>query len=292
MKRVIWNSRRLFAVTVAALVIACLLPPNWLGFITNTPRRIVEVVVVPVAHIGRWVSGFVRPTPRTVFDTQTDEMMRRDRDIAWTYARQLEEDLARAKQALREVGITRDILGSSNRTIVFASVAASSDSRANPTLTLNRGSNDKIRKGLFVTSGMSFIGQVSEVTPVTCTVQLITRPNTYIGVRILPPVPGRTAREVSIGIRSVSNQLFHGECEKGSPVQANDLVHVNHSDSRYGEVRGFVVGRVARIEEIKGDLLRNRVVIEPLLPLTELDHVYVLVPPDASDTPAGRGGSR
>lgn len=295
MKRVIWNSRRLFAVTVAALVIACLLPPDFLGYFTQAPRRVIEIVVVPIAHIGRWVSGVVRPTPRAIFDTHTDEMTRRDRDAAWTYARQLEEDLTRAKQALREVGITRDILGPTQRTLVFASVASSNESRTNPTLTINRGGNDKIRKGLFVTNGMSLVGQITEVTPVTSTVQLITRPNTYIGVRIVPPVAGRVSREVSIGIRSVPNQEFRGECEKGSPVQVNDLVHISHSDSRYGDVRGFVIGRVARVEEITGDLLRNRVVIEPLVPLGDLDHVYVLVPPEAPDapaTPTGRGGTR
>lgn len=296
MKRVIWNSRRLFAVTIAALVIACLLPPKIFEYVTTTPRRIVEVVVVPVAHIGRWVSGFVRPTPRAVFDTHTDEMTRRDRDAAWTYARQLEADLARAKQALHDVGITRDILGPTQRTLVFASVAASNDSRTNPTLTINRGGNDKIRKGLFVTNGMSLVGQISEVTPVTSTVQLITRPNTYIGVRIVPPVAGRVSREVTTGLSFSKNfNEFTGDFDKNLTVQPGDLAHVAHNDPRYGDMRGFVVGKVTRVAKNEFLPLMMQVVVEPLVPLTEIDHVYVLVPPDASDapsTPPGRGGTR
>lgn len=296
MKRVSWNSRRIFLATVALLAVACLLPAGWLAFITALPARALEFTVVPVAHIGRWVSGNVRPPQRPATNSRDLDSANRDRDIALTYSRQLEEDLIRARQALRDIGVTRDILGPTRRTPLFASVAASNDSRTNPTLTLNRGTHANLRKGLFVTSGMSLVGQVTDANYWTTTVQLITKPETYIGVRITPPEPGRATREtIARAEASPNGREFFAEIAKDDPVQINDLAHIAQSDTRYGEVRGFVIGRVTRkAESPRQPHLLQRVTIEPLVRLTDLDHVYVLLPPEATDDtpPPVRGGGR
>ena len=147
-------------------------------------------------------------------------------------------------------------------------------------ITINRGTRHGVQEGLVVTVGANLVGQVlADPGPSTATVRLITAPNTFLVVRLIPPVPGSTPYEPFVNIREANDgQEFWAEIDADATVRAGDLAHLA-DDTWPTEARGFIVGRVQEIiEHPDRPYLSRRVIIKPLRPVGRLSNVVVLIP--------------
>ena len=134
--------------------------------------------------------------------------------------------------------------------------------------TIDLGSKDDIKPGLGVVGEDGFIGQVSEVSQHTSTIESVTGENTAIG--------GRTPRSGVKGlvIGDGSDNLIFTYLKLGVDIKIGDVVNT------YGDGSLIPSGiPIGEITEVKEDKLTNSTVasIKPFSDFNKSDNVFVII---------------
>jgi rod shape-determining protein MreC len=149
------------------------------------PQNLTNDLQFTFARIFRWpltvgknISLYATRQPPT--DANFDRKSEYENHIA-----NLQEELRRQQEELIEAKGVRDRLHAlENAGFIMADVIMPSINEKISELTINRGQNDGLVKGLFVLGNNSIIGTISDVSPLNAKVTLFTDPASRIAVRI------------------------------------------------------------------------------------------------------------
>ena len=268
-----FTNRRVLAAVAVLLALMSQVPSRCVRPLSDKPRDLVVALLNPLTHPLKRLSDSLRRRRDLDVKAPLDE----NRKQALQYMRRLEAELDDARETIAQLTQTRQILGFQSVTLTPASVTASSDH----TLTINRGRTAGLRDGLVATAGGNLVGRITHTGPVTATIQLITAPKTLLTTRIVPPVPGEPTRDLSRVPFEAEGEFLTAVVNEDHPVQPGDLAHLDSCTWCPPEARGFVVGKVVKIEPYPDDpTLRRRLVVQPIKSLRHLSEVAVPVPSD------------
>jgi cell shape-determining protein MreC len=278
MKRPWLNQRRALAITAALLLVSSMLPARWANWLSHRPRALVHAVVVPITDPLHKLSTTVRSDPQIRLELGDQAQLEANYQSLLQYARQLEGELADAREQIAQLSQIRQHLGLGRTGSVPASVTGWPS--ATHSLILNRGRRHDLTEGLVVAEGFNLVGRLSHVSAVNATVRLVTAPGTHMLVRILPAEPGPAQRELRVQLQvEADGRSFFARTDVDAPVRAGDLAHLADPENWPAEAQGLVVGRVESVDPDPRDpLLRRKVVVRPLRTMTNLTRVVVIVP--------------
>lgn len=262
----------MLATVAVSLALLSQIPSSCVRSISDRPRDIVASLLNPLTHPLKRLADSVRRR----HDLEVEAPRHENREEALQYIRRLEAELDDAHETIAQLSQTRQILTFQSVKLTSASVTASSDH----TLTINKGRMAGLRDGLVATAWGNLVGRISHAGPVTATIQLITALKTLLTVRIVPPVPGEPPRDRLVQVQA-DHGFFTAVVNENHPVEHGDLAHLEACNWCPPDARGFVVGKVVKIEPHPDDpMLRQRLVIQPIKSLRHLSAVAVLVPSD------------
>jgi rod shape-determining protein MreC len=180
-------------------------------------------------------------------------------------ATEVEADRRELKEALGLLGV--DFIG--DVPTVAARVVGAPVSNFEQTIELDQGSGDGIAVDMPVISGDGLVGRVVQVSRTRSMVQLITDPNSSVGVRFV------TSNEVAVAEGEGANRRMSvGFVEVNVKLAKRELaVTSGLNDSIFPA--GIPVGRVATAKSAPGELQQD-VTMEPIADLGRLRFVRVL----------------
>lgn len=219
-----------------------------------------EGLVRVVRPVGSFFAGF----------TQVGSLRSRvsdlERDKAALLAQQEQvSDIARENASLRRLLGLRDRL---NLRTKAAQVIAVSPSNFERTVTIDRGSEDGIRRNMPVIGGEGLAGRVIRVGPSTAVVMLVTDRGSAVAGRLASS--GETGVLEGAGAGRLRFELFDPDAR----LRVGDKVLTSgHNRGLYPS--GIPVGTVVSVEAPGGDLSR-RALVEPFVDFSSLDYVLVV----------------
>jgi rod shape-determining protein MreC len=153
---------------------------------------------------------------------------------------------------------------------VAARVVAGPESNFQLTLTLNRGSDNGLIKGMPVVAAGGLVGRLTDVSKKQSTVLVVSDPSFSVGVRLSP------AGDVGVASgQGADRPLTVDLVNTGIALNPGDvLVTAGLRQSPYPP--GIPVGRVKTAATSPGSQ-RQSVVVEPLIDLGRLSYVKVLI---------------
>ncbi|MFN8125564.1 MAG: rod shape-determining protein MreC [Candidatus Nanopelagicales bacterium] len=275
--------RRFTPGPVAALLLLVSLSLMFLdlrGGPTDTLRGVTATVVGPAQAASDALFGPVRAAALRRVDA--DELERQITELQDTNRRlqaandQLTRQLADDPAARKAAEATQ----SRAEAAVAARVVAAAPGLATQALTIDVGSDDGVARDAPVLVSGGVIGRVTDVTPSTSTVLLVTDPGSSVAVR----VNGNSALLQGTGDRHAAVLSY---LDPLADVRVGQRVETLGSDDGKPYPAGLPVGTVSAVSGDLGDLDRV-VTVEPALPAGMIDRVIVLTdPPD----PSGAGDS-
>jgi len=278
MKRSIINQRQVLAGIAVLMLVLCMLPSAWAGYVSHGLRQVVETLTSPLSHPIRDATLRFSTKPRQ--DEETIESLRKQRDEYHRLAYKLQLLYEEERALNQQFQQMREMYGEfTSHTFVSASVVHSGNSYRQPTLRLNRGKRDGVEPGQVVSHGSQLVGRILDSGTTTATVGLITMPRTHLKVRIVPPGPGEGGaipRQLEAILEVAEDaRSFSGTVDANRDVKVGDIAFL--ADNQWPR-DGFLVGKVVDAQILPNDALRMRIRVEPAQPLHALSTVTVLIP--------------
>jgi len=148
------------------------------------------------------------------------------------------------------------------------------------TVTLDAGSRDGVRADETVLNGQGLVGQVTSVTPGTCTVLLMTDSSAVVGVELAPS--GQLGWITGPGKAADAGGLMHLQMLSSAAVlkPGNELV-TSASVKDRPFVPGVPVGVIAKLVNRAG-ALTAMAMVRPFVDFTALGVVGIVIVPPAS----------
>jgi len=278
---------RVLAAGVVALIILSQLPARWLDAIGGPPSHVVSAVVGMAGDPLLRLARFVRPPAELQTELTRNEELKANLEAQTQYALNLEARLNYAIAEIRRLlgvreQLNREGFGESVRLLPARVIAIPPDLHAG-TVLINRGTTHGVGPGMIVASGFSLIGRVTDVGPRNATVRLVTAPDAFLQVRIIPPMAGEAERELIAQVTiNDDRDRFVAEVPQNAPIQPEDLVTLYDPDWPV-EAQGFVVGVVERIDPNPDDPeIRSVATIQPVREPGRVMRVTVVVPRESS----------
>lgn len=185
---------------------------------------------------------------------------------------QLEEENARLREADIKLRQLQDDLGfvrQGNAPKIPAPILSQRPDAKFDTLLIGRGSRDGVHPHSVVVTRKGLVGQVTEVTPTTATVVLLTEQNGGVGARV------QRAESRTFGICKGDNAgvLWMYHLPNDANIKKGDLI----VSSGMGEVypSGIVIGTVAEVKPDEENVNKKARII-PSVAFDRLEDVYVL----------------
>jgi len=149
------------------------------------------------------------------------------------------------------------------------------------TILIDRGANEGIQRHMTVVTAEGLVGRVVDVTALAARVQLITDPESTVGVLIQR---SRVAG-IAAGNQGGTVQI------KYLPLMADVVIGDRVVTSGMGGVfpKGIPLGRVLRSSRPTNGALFQETWVQPLTDFSRLEEVLVLKQPPANDLPWGSG---
>jgi rod shape-determining protein MreC len=185
---------------------------------------------------------------------------------------QLEEEVARLREVDIKLKQLKGDLGFATEGMtpkIPATVLSQSPDPKYATILISRGSRDGVRPHSVVVTRQGLVGQVSEVTPTTATVVLLTEQSGGVGARV------QRAESRTFGICKGDNAgtLWMYHLPNDANIKKGDLI----VSSGMGEVypSGIVIGTVAEIQPDEENVNKKAKIIAAVA-FDRLEDVYVL----------------
>jgi len=171
---------------------------------------------------GRNISLLARTQPQL-----TDVVSRRKYDQLQNYLANLTEELNQERQKVEELSRLRNRCPLEGARLIFADVITASTEG----LIINRGQNDGLQKGQFVLGDNSIIGTISDVSPRTAKVELITETTSNIAVEIgglKTVIRGDDKNSAKVQLVSIKHEIKIGDnvyaCKKPGLLDAPMII--------------------------------------------------------------------
>jgi cell shape-determining protein MreC len=272
--------RRVLLLLVLFMVLSSLMPKQVAEPLSRYPHNAVDAVTQPFTNGLTAFSAWLRPSEAIAIEMGEKDRIIEENVLLQGQIMRLQEELRVTRESLEQLLRTEAVTGG-GVVRIEARVTAQPPSRSQPIISISRGLRDGVREKAIVAWGESLVGQVVGVTPVGATVRLLTFPKQPPLAVIIrkpqhPPHELRTSLELSR-----DGDEFVATLAKNDPVSVDDLAYL--MDEYWPpEARGFVVGKVVRVEDDPSDpQLRKRAIVRPLRPLESLTRVLVLMPAEA-----------
>jgi rod shape-determining protein MreC len=236
------------------------------GFIfLFAPRNLTNKFQFAFAHIFRWplsigrnISLSARTQPQL-----TDVVSRRKYNQLQNHLANLTEELNQERQKVKELSKMRNRQALEGAGLVFADIITSFTDG----FIINRGQNDGLQKGQFALGDNSIIGTISDVSPRTAKVELITKTTSNIAVKIA-------------GLKTV----IQGNGKDSARVQMLSIKHkIKTGDNVYAcKKPGFldtpmIIGAVAQCKRDNENPLLWDITVKPACDIEKLNDVAVII---------------
>ncbi|MFQ5794037.1 MAG: rod shape-determining protein MreC [Candidatus Bipolaricaulia bacterium] len=266
--RVLIHRRTLYLFAILAVALALELYPTLLPDALATDYVIspVQRLLTSTANAPKRFQDYL-----TERSTLIDEHRRLETENAL-----LKVELELMKRHERENDRLRALLALQSRfgfQAITAQVVGRSPDDWFETLTVNRGREDGVADGMVVVAPTGLIGRVRAAHARTALIELITAPNSRIGVLV-----NRT-REMGV-TRGMIGKLLLDFIEVDADLVEGDLLLTSGLSGIYP--KDLVVGRVKTIENSSTDLFKS-VEVEPVVNLGRLEEVMILRPQLGAD---------
>ena len=229
----------------------------------------VRTTVAPPASAVNGVSRWLGDKTGWIFQGKT-----RAEEAAQLKARiaELEEENARLKESDIKYKQLKDDLGfvrAGTTPKIPASILSQRPDAKYDTIIIGRGSRDGVHPHSVVVTRQGVIGQVTEVTPTTATVVLLTEQSGGIGARVQRP----ESRTLGICKGDNAGVLWMINLPNDANIKVGDTVIASGLGEVYPE--GLVIGTVAEIKP-DDENVNKKARIVPKVNLNRLEEVYVL----------------
>lgn len=189
---------------------------------------------------------------------------------------ELRELVAQTEEYRLEAERLEELLGIKDRygiEGVTGRVIGRSTDAWNQTVTLDVGTNDGVESGLTVMGASGVVGQVVSASPGSCTVRLLTDPQSGAAALI------QSSRAEGIVRGSLDGLLYLQNIDADVQVSVGDVVLTSGLGGSY--TRGLMIGTVVRVDGSTGDASR-RIVVSPNDTTGSLEELIVVFSADAS----------
>jgi len=206
---------------------------TWLmlgGFIfLFAPQNLTSKFQFAFAHVFRWplsIGRTITLSARTQPQLM-DVVSRRKYDQLQNYLANLTEELNQERQKVEELSRLRNRRPLEGAGLMLAEVITASTEG----LIINRGQNDGLQKGQFVLGDNSIIGTISDVSPRTAKVELITKTTSNIAVEIgglKTVIRGNGKNSAKVQLVSIKHKIKIGDnvyaCKKPGLLDAPMII--------------------------------------------------------------------
>ena len=208
--------------------------------------------------IGRTITLSARTQPQL-----TDVVSRTKYDQLQNYLANLTEELNQERQKAEELSRLRNRHPLEGAGLIFADVITASTEG----LIINRGQNDGLQKGQFVLGDNSIIGTISDVSPRTARVELITETTSSIAVDIgglKTVIQGYSKNSAKVRLVSTKHKIKIGDnvyaCKKPGFLETP-----------------MIVGAVSQCRKDDENPLLWDIAVKPACDIERLNNVTVIV---------------
>lgn len=229
------------------------------------PQNLTNKFQFAFAHIFRWPLSIGRTITLSA-RTQpqlTDVVSRRKYDQLQNYLANLTEELNQERQKVEELSRLRNRRPLEGAGLMVAEVITASTEG----LIINRGQNDGLQKGQFVLGDNSIIGTISDVSPRTAKVELITKTTSNIAVEIG-------------GLKTV----IRGDGKNSAKVQLVSIKHkIKIGDNVYACKKPglldapMIIGTVAQCKTADENPLLWDITVKPACDIQKLTEAAVII---------------
>lgn len=257
----------LVVLVVASIALCTVYAREGSGGFLHTMQNTVHALVAPLGFLGEGARSGVDAAGQTLSDaTASEETLSelRARNAELTelvtqgeeYRLEAErlQGLLGLKDAYRIEGVSGRVIGKST-------------DAWNQTLTVDVGSADGVETGLTVMGPSGVIGQVVAVNPGSCTVRLLTDPQSGAAAIV------QASRAEGVVRGSLSGVLHLENIEADVELSVGDVVLTSGLGGSY--VRGLLIGTIVRVEGNESDGVRT-VVVAPNEQTATLEEVMVV----------------
>ena len=239
------------------------------GFIfLFTPPKITNKFQFAFAHIFRWPLSIGRNISLTAPTQQRLENIAGHREAQFqNHIANIRQELLQAHQRVEKLSGLRNRFALEGAKLMLADVIRTSINGTRCQLIINRGENDGLKKGQFVMGNNSIIGVISDVSPRTASVRLITDPTSQIAVTI-----ANTTRVMQgIGSNSAKVPLLSVKLK----VKLGDIVY---ADKKPGLLDiAMITGKVAQCKRDDENPSVWDITVEPACSIKGLNNVAVII---------------
>ncbi len=198
-----------------------------------------------------------------------DSISRREYNRLQNYLANIMEELTEERQKVKKLSGIHDRRPLEGANLVFADVITSSINGSRDELIINRGEYDGLKKELFVLGDNSIIGTISDLSPRTAKVKLITDPTSKIPVKIagvdtdrmMQGAGGNFAKILMLSIRH--------------KVRVGDIVSARKKPGFLGAP--MIVGTVAQCKKDDENPLLWDIRVTPACDVEKLSDVAVII---------------
>jgi rod shape-determining protein MreC len=229
------------------------------------PQNLTNKFQFAFAHLFRWplsigrtISLSARTQPQL-----TDVVSRRKYDQLQNHLANLTEELTRERQKVEELSKLRSRRPLEGAGLMLADVITASAEG----LMLNRGQDDGLLKGQFVLGDNSIIGTISDVSPRTAKVELITETTSNIAVEInglKTVIRGNGKNSAKVQLVSIKHKIKIGDnvyaCKKPGLLDAP-----------------MIIGTVAQCKTADENPMLWDITIKPACDIQKLDEAAVII---------------
>jgi rod shape-determining protein MreC len=257
----------LIVITAVALITLDIRESGPISGLRDGARDVVEPISGGVeavfSPVGDWIDGIVHSA------TLSDENAQ--------LRRRLDEQrgkLAEAEAAIDENRDLKDILDIpyvQDEDAITAQVVGGAPGNFEFTVQVDAGSSHGVEPEMTVVTGAGLVGRVSKSSGRRATVVLLRDPESSVRVKLENGAAG-----FLVG-RGDEELLRLDEIQRDIEVKKGDLL-TTAGDASSVFPGGVPVGRVAEVENISGEL-QQRILVEPIVDFSRLDHVKVLPAP-------------
>jgi rod shape-determining protein MreC len=236
------------------------------GFIfLLAPQNLTNKFQFAFAHIFRWPLSIGRSITLSA-RTQpqlTDVVSRSKYNQLQNHLANLTEELNQERQKVEELSRLRNRRPLEGAGLIFADVITASTEG----FIINRGQNDGLQKGQFVIGDNSIIGTISDVSPRTAKVELITETTSNIAAQIeglKAVIQGDGKNSVKVKLLSIKHKVKIGEnvyaCKKPGLLDAP-----------------MIIGTVAQCKIDDENPLLWDITVKPACDIQNLNEVAVII---------------
>jgi rod shape-determining protein MreC len=187
---------------------------------------------------------------------------------------QEERGLAQQSQSLQQL---LDLKTSTRLSTTAASVIAGGASPEFRTITVDKGTGDRLHADMAVIAPAGVVGRVIQPSSRASKVQLLIDRNAAAGALI------ERTRAQGVVVGTGADQLRMDYVPGSADVRAGDMVVTSGIDGIYP--KGFVIGQIQSVHRGAGEY--SAIVIRPAVDFTSLEAVLIVLTPPPAATEAG-----